>query len=87
MPRAIVKQGVLLPVEPLPTDWADGTEVTVEKLAKEPSFSEAIHSVDQWMDEVEALAQLQTDDDNERLAQAVAHLRQHAKILAQQGKR
>jgi len=35
MPRAIVKNGVLLPVDPLPKAWKDGTEVRLLKVTSD----------------------------------------------------
>ena len=34
MPRGVVQNGVIYPVEPLPYDWHDGTEVRVVKSSR-----------------------------------------------------
>ena len=35
MIRAVIKNGVIQPVEPLPTDWEDGREVVVDDLEEQ----------------------------------------------------
>jgi hypothetical protein len=32
MPKAVLKNGVILPLEPLPPEWADGRELSVDSV-------------------------------------------------------
>lgn len=82
MPRAVLKQGVIYPVEPLPTDWNDGTELLVEKSAL-PGTDRANNPTDAWMDKVEGLAAAISPGDDERLMETVAALRRQDREVAQ----
>jgi hypothetical protein len=86
MPRAVLRNGVICSVEPLPVDWQDGTELQVERSSAGAQSSTA-SSTDQWMDEVEALAAKIPAGQDDKLVSAIAQLRQQAKDLARQGKR
>jgi hypothetical protein len=78
MTRGIVKDGVIHPVEPLPSAWVDGTEVTVERSADAP-----VAPSDHW-DELEAMVQDNDPEDDERLTRAIIEIRQQDKELARQ---
>jgi hypothetical protein len=86
MPRAILKNGVILPLEPLPPDWEEGTELTVERQNVADTNGVSPHGTDRWMDEVEALAAQVSAESDEELDQAIAQIRRQAKDLARQGK-
>lgn len=81
MPRAVLKNGVIYPVEPLPSDWSDGTELSVEKTAPPPNETRKSRT-DEWMDRVEALAAGNNPEDDERLMAAVAEIRAQDRALA-----
>src|SRR5439155_25919295 len=81
MIRAIVRNGVVVPRDPLPQDWGDGTEVDVEKVARSETDTNA-HTADTWMDEVERCAAQQDPTDDLRLQQAIDEERRLAKELA-----
>lgn len=81
MPRAVLKNGVIYPVEPLPSDWSDGTELSVEKAAPPPSETRKSRT-DEWMDRVEASAALIDPADDERLMEAVKAFREQDRELA-----
>jgi len=74
MPRAIVKDGMIYPIEPLPADWTDGHEVTVEDA--KPDSPEAI---DKWYAELEELARQIDPEDHRRLEEALAEADRQAK--------
>ncbi len=68
MPRVVVKGGVLVPVEPLPPDWAEGAELDI---ALTPAATPAARNghppqpaagEGEWMD----------DEDYHRLVEALA---------------
>ncbi len=86
MPRALLKNGVICPIEPLPADWHDGTELTIEKYQPATNGS-AVSFTDHWMDEVEALAAKGSVAEDKKLTEAIAQIRHGAKELARQGKR
>jgi hypothetical protein len=50
MPRAVLKNGVVVPTEPLPSEWKDGKELVVEEVARQDNSED----VDRWIQEMEA---------------------------------
>jgi hypothetical protein len=50
MPRAVVKDGLIYPLEPLPADWMDGKEVWVED---NPEAVENPGTSDEWYRQLE----------------------------------
>ena len=81
MIKAIVKNGVVVPCDPLPPDWQEGTEVDVEKSAN--GFRDhGGHTADEWMDEVEAVARQGDPADDLRLDAAIQAVRRREKELA-----
>ncbi len=86
MIKAVVKNGVVVPRDPLPHDWREGMEVDVEKSSAAAWDSGEIHSADIWMDEVERCAVLQDPADDQRLQQAIDEERRLAKELVRQGR-
>jgi hypothetical protein len=84
MIKAVVKNGVVVPRDPLPPDWQEGTEVEVEKTGSGGAVENGIHPTDAWMDEVERCAAQQDPADDLRLQQAIDEERRAAKELARQ---
>ena len=84
--KAVVKDGVVVPREPLPEGWGEGTEVEIEKAASTCAAADGIHPGDAWMDEVERNAAQQDPADDLRLQHAIDEERLVAKELARQGK-
>jgi hypothetical protein len=82
MIKAIIKNGVIVPRDPLPTDWQEGTEVEVEKTASNCARENGVHPTDAWMDEVERSAALQDPADDLRLQAALQDLHRREKDLA-----
>jgi hypothetical protein len=85
MIKAVVKGGVVVPRDPLPDDWQEGTEVEVEKTASNGVGATGIHPTDAWMDEVERCAAQQDPADDQRIQQAIDEERRLAKESARQG--
>ena len=54
MIRAVVKNGVIQPLEPLPPDWEDGHEVVVDDHAEQTSNG-AMDMLDNWAEEMKEL--------------------------------
>jgi hypothetical protein len=84
MIRAIVNHGVIVPRDPLPDDWQEGTEVAVEKSPQSGPAENGVHPTDAWMDEVEASAAQGDPEDDKRLEAAVQSIREREKDLARQ---
>jgi hypothetical protein len=80
MPRAVLRNGVIYPLEPLPPDWTDGRQLRVED-AQEPD--ESPETVDQWCREMDALEAPLTDPKEVEQFQAfLAQVRQQDRQIA-----
>src|SRR5947209_582639 len=53
MIRAVVKNGVIQPLEPMPADWKEGREVVVDDLTEQPA-SES-DGFDNWLEDMKTL--------------------------------
>jgi hypothetical protein len=74
MPKAILKNGVIYPLEPLPSEWAEGQELVVEAAPAERS-----ERIDRWYRELEeAVAEIDPEDERRR-EEAIRNLRREAK--------
>jgi len=82
MIKAVVTKGVIVPRDPLPANWREGTEVTVEKCAGDTGADENTRPTDVWMDEVEAIALEGDREDDQRLDVALKETRRREKELA-----
>jgi hypothetical protein len=79
MPKAVLKNGVIYPVEPLPSDWADGKELEVN----DPSDAAvAAGEADAWFAKMEALVADMTPEEDARLQSAIDEIRCEAKERA-----
>ena len=78
MIRAIIKNGAIQLLEPIPPEWTDGREVVVDE-AEPVRRSE---EVDQWLQELESAAGTIDSADDERLQVAVDEVRRQAKETA-----
>jgi hypothetical protein len=76
MPRAILKGGVIYPVEPLPPEWGDGREVWVDDAAPDSPAD-----IDKWYSELQALAAQIDPEDQKRLEKALAEADEQAKAV------
>ena len=68
MPKAVLRNGLIHPVEPLPADWKEGEELDVQK-AEEDSLQD----LDQWYEELEAMV---AENDPADLAELEATLKE-----------
>lgn len=76
MPKAVLHDGVIQPLEPLPLDWREGQELRVEKADETDATAAAIaHD----FAELAALCARADPDDDAKLAQALQEARQLAK--------
>ena len=78
MIRAVVKNGTILPMEPMPPEWSDGREVVVEDA--EPRRRP--EDFDRWYQDIEATAAAIDPEDDRRLQEAVSDVRRQAKEMA-----
>jgi len=76
MPKAVLRNGLIYPLEPLPADWQDGAELCVEKPAAEDLHAARAAA---WIAEIEKLAAEIPPGEDERLEAALAAVRQQAK--------
>ena len=79
MVTAIVKNGVLVPREPLPADWTEGTEVEVDKPIYTTSSGDEI---DRWIAELDAIAAEGDPEDDRRLEAVLLERRREQRELA-----
>lgn len=81
MTKAVLKNGVICPVEPLPPDWQEGTELLVERAIASSDHSSRTRT-DEWLDAVDAAAATNDPDDDARLQDAIDRHRREAKEWA-----
>jgi hypothetical protein len=77
MPKAVLKNGVILPLEPLPPEWADGRELRVESAADDSEEQD----FDAWLSELQALIAQNDVTDLVRVEQAIKDADEQAKAL------
>jgi hypothetical protein len=82
MVKAVVQNGVIVPRDPLPQDWREGTRVEVQKAPEEAAIENSANPTDVWMDEVEAIASQGDPADDKRLDAAIQDVRRREKDLA-----
>jgi hypothetical protein len=66
MPRAVLRNGLIYPVEPLPAEWAEGQELEVQEVQ-----DGARSGLEQWYRELEAMAAQNDEEDFARLEAAL----------------
>jgi len=83
MIRAVVKNGVIQPLEPLPSDWKDGREVLVDDLV-EPLPSEP-DEFDKWSADMKTLtAELNDPQEWQEIEATLAEADRQNKALVRQ---
>jgi hypothetical protein len=82
MIKAVVKNGLVVPCDPLPADWQEGAEVEVERVVSSGAGENGIDPTDAWMDEVEAVAAQGDPADDLRLEVAIQDVCRREKELA-----
>ena len=78
MIRAVVRNGTIHPIEPMPSEWVDGREVVVED-AESPKL---VEDIDRWYRELQADATAIEPADDLTLQEALSEVRRQAKQLA-----
>ena len=75
MPRAILKNGLIYPLEPLPPDWGEGQELDVQEVEKDSE-----ESLERWYQELETMVRENDAEDLGRLEAAL----QEADVVAKE---
>ncbi len=75
MVKAVLRQGTIEPLSPLPTTWADGQELVIAEARAEI----ADESLAAWSREIDELAAQIPEDDFDRIDQALARADREAK--------
>jgi hypothetical protein len=73
--KAVLRHGVIQPVEPLPADWADGQELVVE----EPKADGADAEISQWAQEMESATAEIPAEEHDRFLQALDEIERESK--------
>jgi hypothetical protein len=75
MVRAILEEGVIRPLEALPSHWKDGRELVIDEADDVPSPED----LETWSREVDALAAQIPPEDFDRVEEALAEANREAK--------
>lgn len=73
--KAILRHGVIQPIEPLPPDWTDGQELVVE----EPNPPRADTEISQWAKEMDAATAQIPAEEHERFLKALDEIERESK--------
>jgi hypothetical protein len=76
MPRAILKDGAVHLLEPLPAEWAEGKELIVEAAVEDGADPD-----EKWFDALEASVQRINPKDIEKLEAALREADEQAKAM------
>jgi hypothetical protein len=76
--EAVLKNGAICPKEPIPREWADGTELEVAEAAGK----QADNSLDQWFAELDAACSQMDAEDSQILKDAIREVRRQEKDIA-----
>jgi len=79
MIKAVINNGLIVPRDPLPEDWQEGTEVEVDKPPCTPGEGDHL---DRWFAEMEAIAAQGDPEDDRRLEEALREIRLRDRELA-----
>jgi hypothetical protein len=79
MVTAVIQNGLIVPRDPLPAEWTEGTEVEVDKSIHSSQLDDEI---DLWLAEMDAIAANGDPADDRRLEAALEQHRREQKALA-----
>jgi len=77
MLKAVLRNGVIQPLEPLPSDWNEGQELQVESSSIPVKHSPEF--IREWAAEMQRLCADSTDEDEQRLTTALDEFRREGK--------
>jgi hypothetical protein len=72
--RAVLRQGVIQPTEPLPPDWRDGQELVVES-----NGDVGTEQIQQWAHELDAAAAEIPAEEHDRFLRALDEIEHESK--------
>ncbi len=75
MVKAVIRHGAIEPLSPLPSSWTDGQKLVIEEARVEAGGE----SLAAWSREVDELAAQMSEDDFDRIDQALAEADREAK--------
>jgi hypothetical protein len=81
--KAILRDGRIQPLEPLPSQWSEGQELVVEQ--PERSVSEA--EIVEWDKEIEAEARRIPAEEHERFQRALEEIESESKRMVRRERR
>jgi len=73
--RAVIKDGQLRLVDPLPSDWDEGQELTIEAEERQPTKEE----LDAWLEAVQRSAEAIPAEEHDRFQHALAEAERESK--------
>ena len=76
MLKAVLREGVIVPLQPLPPDWKDGDALEVGHAPPPPL------DIDAWARSMQELCAASTADDEEAMRRAIREHRERAKAQA-----
>ena len=82
MIRAIVTNGMLKPLDPLPEDWLEGEELLIDAQPSREISQDDASRLDRWYQALEASAAQLDPEDDRLLQEAVQGVRRLAKETA-----
>ncbi len=77
MPKAVLKNGMIYPLEPLPPEWTEGQELRVEAVADDDEDQD----IDAWYQELQTLVAQNDPNDWACVEQAIKAADEQAKAL------
>ena len=75
MPRAVLKNGMILPIDALPAEWPDGQQLRVEAVVDEDDNRD----IDSWYSDLEDMVGGNDPDDLKRVEEALRNADEQAK--------
>jgi len=72
--KAVLRNGVAVPIEPTPSDWVDGEALELAKA------EDALIDIDAWAAAMNELCADSNPEDEKAMRQAIAEHRQQAKV-------
>ena len=82
MPRAVLKNGKISPLEPLPVDWKEGDAVIFDKENNLSDTEPSLNEIEQAFDRLDALCETNDPEDDDRMDRALAEMKRLAKEQA-----
>jgi hypothetical protein len=78
MLKAVLREGIIVPLEPLPPDWEEGAELEVARTLAPPL------DIDAWATVIRQLCADSSSENEEIMRQAIEEHRRQAKAQARQ---